>query len=296
MKHQGTVTLETERLILRPLTLNDFDAVHSWASNIENTYLMLWGPNSEEQTKCFIEKTTSGKDFAVVLKESGNVIGSCGIYPDSDNNNGEIGWILHRDYWRRGYGTELGSALIKYGFETLSLRRFIAEGAAENYGSRRVMERNGMQQEAIYHKAFRIRSEDRWVDAIGYAILAEDYFKKENTTAKTEYGFWIAIDKLVMESKIIIDRPKGSMHPRFDFTYPLDYGYLDNTSSMDGGGIDVWKGSLDVDLCDAVICTVDLLKKDSEIKLLLGCTEEEKEIAMRFHNESEYMKGIMIRR
>ena len=296
MKHLGTVTLETERLILRPLTLNDFDAVHSGASNIENTYLMLWGPNSEEQTECFIEKTTSGKDFAVVLKESGNVIGSCGIYPDSDNNNGEIGWILHRDYWRRGYGTELGSALIKYGFETLSLRRIIAEGAAENYGSRRVMERNGMQQEAIYHKAFRIRSEDRWVDAIGYAILAEDYFKKENTTAKTEYGFWTAIDKLVMESKIIIDRPKGSMHPRFDFTYPLDYGYLDNTSSMDGGGIDVWKGSLDVDLCDAVICTVDLLKKDSEIKLLLGCTEEEKEIAMRFHNESEYMKGIMIRR
>jgi len=45
MKHLGTVTLETERLILRPLTLNDFDAVHSGASNIENTYLMLWGPN-----------------------------------------------------------------------------------------------------------------------------------------------------------------------------------------------------------------------------------------------------------
>ncbi len=57
MKHLGTVTLETERLILRPLTLNDFDAVHSGASNIENTYLMLWGPNSEEQTECFIEKT-----------------------------------------------------------------------------------------------------------------------------------------------------------------------------------------------------------------------------------------------
>ena len=293
---KGTITLETERLILRPLMLDDFNAVHSWANNPENTRLMLWGPNNEEETKSFLSKTTPGKDFAVVLKESDNVIGSCGIYPDADNNNGEVGWILHRDYWRHGYGTEIGGALIKYGFEELSLRRIIAEGAAENYGSRRVMERNGMRQEAIYHKAFRIRSEDRWVDAIGYAILAEDYFKKENTTAKTEYGFWTAIDKLVMESKIIIDRPKGIKHPRFDFTYPLDYGYLENTSSMDGSGIDVWRGSNNTDFCDAIICTVDLLKKDSEIKLSLGCTEEEKEIAIRFHNDSEYMKGVMIRR
>jgi inorganic pyrophosphatase len=296
MKYLGTVTLETERLILRPLMLDDFNAVHSWASNPENTRLMLWGPNNEEETKSFLSKTTPGKDFAVVLKESGDVIGSCGIYPDADNNNGEVGWILHIDYWRHGYGTEIGGALIKYGFEILSLRRIIAEGAAENYGSRRVMERNGMRQEALYRKAFRIRTDERWVDAIGYAILAEDYFKEENTTAKTEYGFWTAIDKLVMESKIIIDRPKGTKHPRFDFIYPLAYGYLENTSSMDGGGIDVWQGSLDADLCNAVICTVDLLKKDSEIKLLLGCTEEEKEIAMRFHNDFEYMKGVMIRR
>lgn len=270
MKHIGTVTIETERLVLRPLALDDFNAVHSWASNPANTRLMLWGPNSEEETKNFLSKTKPGRDFAVVLRESGNVIGSCGIYPDVDNNNGEVGWILHRDYWRHGYGSEVGGALIKYGFETLSLRRIIAEGSAENDGSRRVMERNGMRQEALYRKAFRIRSEDRWVDAIGYAILAEDYFKKEKTVAKTEYGFWAAIDKLVSESEITIDRPKGTKHPRFDFTYPLDYGYLENTSSMDGCGIDVWQGSLDADLCDAVICTVDLLKKDSEIKLLLG--------------------------
>ena len=109
--------------------------------------------------------------------------------------------------------------------------------------------------------------------------------------------FWLALDKLVAESNIVIDRTKGSRHPKHpELIYSLDYGYLENTSSMDGGGIDIWKGSLDADLCDAVICTVDLLKKDSEIKLLLGCAEEEKEIAMRFHNDSEYMKGVMIRR
>jgi len=109
-------------------------------------------------------------------------------------------------------------------------------------------------------------------------------------------GFWTAIDTLISQSEIVIDRPKGTKHPRFDFIFPLDYGYLKDTFSMDGSGIDIWRGSLSCSVCDAVICTVDLLKKDSEIKLLVGCTEEEKNIIMRFHNESEYMKGTMIRR
>ena len=62
------------------------------------------------------------------------------------------------------------------------------------------------------------------------------------------------------------------------------------------GGIDLWLGSLVDKKLNAIICTVDLMKKDSEIKLLIGCTEEEKAIAYNFHNESEFMKGIMIRR
>ena len=65
---------------------------------------------------------------------------------------------------------------------------------------------------------------------------------------------------------------------------------------MDGSGIDVWRGSLPDSICDAIICTVDLWKRDSEIKLLIGCTEEEKTIAYNFHNTSEFMKGILIRR
>ena len=109
--------------------------------------------------------------------------------------------------------------------------------------------------------------------------------------------FWQAVDKLVSSGKIVIDRPKGSTHPRYpEIKYELDYGYIENTSSMDGSGIDVWRGSLPDSICDAIICTVDLWKRDSEIKLLIGCTEEEKAIAYSFHNESEFMKGIMIRR
>ena len=109
--------------------------------------------------------------------------------------------------------------------------------------------------------------------------------------------FWQATDKLVSSGKIVIDRPKGSAHPRYpEIIYDLDYGYIENTASMDGGGIDLWRGSLPDAECDAIICTVDLLKRDSEIKLLIGCTEEEKQIAYEFHNRSEFMKGILIRR
>ena len=108
--------------------------------------------------------------------------------------------------------------------------------------------------------------------------------------------FWDALDELVSKSEIVIDRPKGSAHPRFpDFIYQLDYGYLKDTASMDGAGIDVWVGSGEKTV-DAVMCIVDLMKRDSEIKILIGCTEEEKQIVYKTHNESKYMKGIMIRR
>ena len=109
--------------------------------------------------------------------------------------------------------------------------------------------------------------------------------------------FWKAIDTLVSSGKIVIDRPKGSVHPRFqNIKYEVDYGYIENTSSMDGGGIDVWLGSLADKPVNAIICTVDLMKRDSEIKLLIGCTEEEITTVYEFHNDREFMKGILIRR
>ena len=109
--------------------------------------------------------------------------------------------------------------------------------------------------------------------------------------------FWQAIDSLASSGRIVIDRPKGSSHPKYpDCIYPVDYGYLENTTSMDGGGIDVWRGSLTSNKVDSIICTVDLMKKDSEIKLLMGCTEEEMKTIYEFHNNSEFMKGILIKR
>lgn len=65
---------------------------------------------------------------------------------------------------------------------------------------------------------------------------------------------------------------------------------------MDGGGIDVWRGSDETVGIDAIMCIVDLSKMDSEIKILINCSEEEKQIIYQTHNETEYMKGILIRR
>ena len=108
--------------------------------------------------------------------------------------------------------------------------------------------------------------------------------------------FWKAIDELVSNSEIVIDRHRGSAHPRFpNFIYKVDYGYLKDTASMDGGGIDVWVGSGEKKI-DAIMCIVDLRKKDSEIKILVGCTEEEKLEVYKTHNETQYMKGVLIRR
>ena len=114
---------------------------------------------------------------------------------------------------------------------------------------------------------------------------------------KYNESFWKTIDTLVSSGNIIIDRPKGSFHPRFpSIKYEVNYGYIENTSSMDGGGIDVWLGSLVDKQVNAIICAVDLMKRDSEIKLLIGCTDEEINTVYKFHNDSEFMKGILIRR
>ncbi len=112
-----------------------------------------------------------------------------------------------------------------------------------------------------------------------------------------DHDFWAAVDSLVSSGEIVIDRPKDSTHPRYpEIRYAVDYGYLAHTTSMDGGGIDVWRGSLPSGEVTALICTVDLMKRDSEIKLLIGCTEDEIQTIYAFHNQSAMMKGMLIRR
>lgn len=109
--------------------------------------------------------------------------------------------------------------------------------------------------------------------------------------------FWRAMEELISASEIVIDRPRGSRHPRHaDIVYPLDYGYLSNTTSTDGEGIDVWLGSGEDRALRAALLSVDLEKRDSEIKLLLGLSDAETEAIYAFYNEYPGMKALLIRR
>ena len=88
--------------------------------------------------------------------------------------------------------------------------------------------------------------------------------------------FWEKLEEVVAAHSIVIDRPAGTKHPNYpDMTYPVDYGYLDGTVSADGGGIDVFVGSSGQARIDGVAYTVDMIKKDAELKILLGCTPAE---------------------
>ncbi|HLO17325.1 MAG TPA: hypothetical protein VK206_21005 [Anaerolineales bacterium] len=105
---------------------------------------------------------------------------------------------------------------------------------------------------------------------------------------KPETSFWHAMTGLLRTNAIIIDRAKGSSHPRYpDEIYPLDYGYLENTTASDGSGIDVWIGSLNTTdkILTGILCTFDTLKRDAEIKLLIGCNEVDIQVIQNFHHE-----------
>jgi hypothetical protein len=135
-----------------------------------------------------------------------------------------------------------------------------------------------------------------------------------------DLSFWQPMTQLLMTNSLIIDHPKGSLHPRCPYlTYPLDYGDLETTTSRDGGGIDVWLGSLNttrnygrVKTLTGILCTFDTLTKyctdnhvaaqlttisnrlefewrcgklDAEIKLLIECSEEDIRVIRDFHKE-----------
>lgn len=110
--------------------------------------------------------------------------------------------------------------------------------------------------------------------------------------------FWKYMQRFVDESEIVIDRPKGSRHPKFPkYVYAVDYGYLKNTKSADGIEIDVYLGSDGTRKVIAVAVTVDFIKRDSEIKILVGCTDEEIEKIQSHHfGNSETFAGIIIKK
>ena len=105
--------------------------------------------------------------------------------------------------------------------------------------------------------------------------------------------FWQELANLMKHSTIIIDRPKNSAHPRYpSFIYPVDYGYLKDTSASDGNEIDIWVGTAAKKEINGILCTVDPIKKDIETKIIFACTEDE--LGLIYKTMNIVLKAIYI--
>ncbi len=108
--------------------------------------------------------------------------------------------------------------------------------------------------------------------------------------------FWQKIDTLYFSSKMIITREKGSKHPFYpNLIYPVDYGHLEDTYPEETG-IEAFKGSLKTNHVDEMVICADILKKDLEVKLIVGCTEEEERKILHFLNQTDFQKTVVLRR
>ncbi len=174
--------LRTERLVLRDFVERDWSAVHEYGSDPDVVTFMPWGPNSEEDTRAFIESALASQreesrdkfELAVTLADSGRLIGGCGIRVSAPSDRGaDMGYCLRRDHWGLGLGTGASRAIVRFGFEQLGLHRIIATCDVENRASARVLEKIGMRREAHFRADSAIRGE--WRDSYLYAILEDEW-------------------------------------------------------------------------------------------------------------------------
>jgi RimJ/RimL family protein N-acetyltransferase len=170
--------IRTERLVLRDFIETDWEAVHEYASDPEVVRYMDWGPNTEEESRNFIQRTIvsqrenprTGYSLAIALKAEDKLIGGCGIYVTStENREGYIGYCLNRNFWGQGFATETAKALLMFGFEQLNLHRIFATCDPANIASAHVLEKIGMQREGRFREHKWAKGE--WRDSLMYAIL-----------------------------------------------------------------------------------------------------------------------------
>jgi [ribosomal protein S5]-alanine N-acetyltransferase len=145
-----TMILETHRLTLQPFTLEDLDTLVELHANPEvNRHFSPTGAWSKEITKDKLERfiahqQTHGYSKMKVLLKDGTFIGRAGflIYPETGET--ELGYCFKREYWYKGYATEVSQALVPWIFDTTALNHIIAFAAVENLASRNVLEKIGM--------------------------------------------------------------------------------------------------------------------------------------------------------
>ncbi len=109
--------------------------------------------------------------------------------------------------------------------------------------------------------------------------------------------FWQKVDTLYYSSKMVIAYDKGQTHKEYkNLVYPVQYGYLSDLVNGNNLGIAIFKGSLSSSSVGSLIIAADVLKKDLEPKLLIGCTEEEEMDILHFLNQTDLQKTILVRR
>jgi len=142
-------TIETERLILRPLTIEDAEDVFAWRSDERVARFMLWSTHSDiSETREWLSSLESLENeygWGFIRRSDNKLIGSGGIRYRTDEERWSFGYNLRYDCWNMGYTTEAVRAMMDYVREKHGAKRFIAEHAADNPASGRVIEKCGLR-------------------------------------------------------------------------------------------------------------------------------------------------------
>lgn len=152
------IKFSTDRLNMTALTTDYLSSTHAYASDPENTLHMLFMPKcSLDETKKYLlmaerewgKESSRCFEFAILLKREKTAdekdihIGSLSVYLSEDRTSAEVGWILAKEYWRKGYGLEAAAGLIDWCRKIPGLSRLTAHCDEANLPSRRIMEKLG---------------------------------------------------------------------------------------------------------------------------------------------------------
>jgi [ribosomal protein S5]-alanine N-acetyltransferase len=177
--------LETQRLLLRRMRLDDAEAMFAYASDPEVTrYVLFETHRSVEDSESFLRLATEGYErgdfggWGVVLKDSGAFVGTCGMDVGyaPEHARAELGYVLSREHWGRGLMPEAVRAVIRFGFRRVGLNRIQARCIAENAASARVMEKAGMTYEGTLRESEFIKGAYR--DMKLYSILRREFIAR----------------------------------------------------------------------------------------------------------------------
>ena len=132
-----------------------------------------------------LESDAQGKSlcWSITLNDQDAMIGKCILFQFSQaNRRAEIGYILNRDYWRRGLMQQALEAVIDFAFDTLNLHRIEADVDTENTGSLGILEKLGFKREGLFKERWFVY--DQWQDSVMLALLKREWLARRKLTAK----------------------------------------------------------------------------------------------------------------